>query len=268
MNKEIFHSDYGNEPEYVSSEKDLDKYLGGIAEEIGWIIICFNSLEDTIGGYLREMMLRDPCQDERLDVFLVEMGYASKARALIHLYGQAVRYGVAQLPEGEIVEMEKDFNLAATIRNGYAHADWFGLRDDDYIKVKTRSSKHGIIHRYKRIDLETAKADVGYIVSVRNRLNAVHELILDKIYDRIPADDAKSNALPPIKYPMFFGQKNLTGRAYDETREDVLNALLALGYSQEEALNALANLPIGVDLAEGIKSALANLKADKTVAEG
>lgn len=179
MNKEVFHCDYDSHPEIVASEKELDEYLSGIAEEIGWIVIYFNSLEDSIGSFLREMMLRDPDQDERLDVFLAEMGYIAKARALVHLYGQAIAHGAARLPEGEIVELEKNLNLAATIRNGYAHADWFGLRADAYIKVKTRSSKNGIIHRYKRIDLETARADVRYIVSVRNRLDSVHELVLD-----------------------------------------------------------------------------------------
>ncbi|MGI4718733.1 MAG: RuvA C-terminal domain-containing protein [Janthinobacterium lividum] len=259
MNKEVFHSDYDNHPEAIDSEKELDDYLSGIAEEIGWIVICFNSLEDSIGGFLREMMLRDPYQDERLDVFLAEMGYMAKARALVHLYGQAVAYGAARLPEGEVVELEKDLNLAATIRNGYAHADWFGLRADAYIKVKTRSSRSGIIHRYKRIDLGTAKADVRYIVSVRDRLDAVHELVLDTLYDRVNGDEVTARALPLIKYPPSADNKPFVGRAYDETRDDILNALLALGYAREEAEAALKNVPFGVTVADGIKRALGAL---------
>jgi hypothetical protein len=259
MNKEIFHSDYDNHPETVASEKELDEYLSGIAEEIGWIVICFNSLEDSIGSFLREMMLRDPDQDERLDVFLAEMGYTAKARALVHLYGQAIAHGAARLPEGEVVELEKDLNLAATIRNGYAHADWFGLRADAYIKVKTRSSRNGIIHRYKRIDLETARADVRYIVLVRNRLDAVHELVLDTIYDRVHADEVAKRTLPLIEYPPSADQKPSTGRAYDETGEDILHALLALGYGKEEATTALKNVPFGVTVADGIKLALTTL---------
>jgi hypothetical protein len=259
MNKEIFHSDYDNRTEAVTSGKELDGYLSGIAEEIGWIVICFNSLEDSIGSFLREMMLRDPDQDERLDVFLAEMGYAAKARTLVHLYGQAIAHGAARLPEGEVVELEKDLNLAATIRNGYAHADWLALRDDAYIKVKTRSSKNGIIHRYKRIDLEIARADVRYIVSVRNRLDAVHELVQDTIYDRINADDAAKFTLPLIKYPPSVDQKPSTGKAYDETREHILRALLALGYPKEEAAIALNNVPFGVTVADGIKLALTAL---------
>lgn len=259
MTKEIFHCDYDNHPEFVASEKELNEYLSGIAEEIGWIVICFNSLEDSIGSFLREMMLRDPYQDERLDVFLAEMGYIAKARALVHLYGQATAHGAARLPEGEVAELEKDLNLAATIRNGYAHADWFGLRADAYIKVKTRSSRNGIIHRYKRNDLATARADVRYIVSVRNRLDSVHELVLDTIYDRVNVDDVAKRTLPLIEYPPSADQKPSSGRAFDETREDILHALLALGYKKEEATTALTNVPFGVTLADGIKLALTTL---------
>lgn len=260
MSKEILQSDYEGHPETVNSEKELDDYLSKIAEHIGWIVICFNSLEDSVGRLLREMMLRDPSQDERLDVFLAEMGYIAKARALMHLYGQSEAYGVARLPEGELVELEKDLNLAATIRNGYAHADWFGLRTDAYIKVKTRSSRSGIIHRYKRIDIATARADVSYIVSLRNRLDEVHELILDTIYDRVPASEIAGRTLPLIKYPPLLDRKNRPERAYDEAREDMLNALLALGYSDDEAVASVGKVPFGVSMGDGIKIALQSLQ--------
>lgn len=261
MNKEVPHSDYDAHPVIVDDD-ELNIYLGGIAEEIGWVIISFNSLEDSISTFLREMMLRDPYQDERLDVFLAEMGYMAKARALMHLYGQAVAHGAAHLPEGEVVELEKDLSLAATIRNGYAHADWSSLRADAYIKVKTRSSRSGILHRYKRIDKETADADITYIISVGNRLVSVHELVQDSIYRRVNSQDAASRTLPLVKYPVFAEAKPRPSRAYDEEREDTLNALLALGYGAEEAAIALRNVPYGLSAREGIKVALRTLQAD------
>jgi hypothetical protein len=256
MNKEIMHSDYSSHPETVGSEEELGIYLSGIAEEIGWIIIYFNSLEDLISSFSREMMLRDPCQDERLDIFLAEMGYAAKARALIHLYGQAVTHGAAGLPANELVELEKDLTLAATLRNGYAHADWIGLRDDAYVRVKTRSSRNGILHRYKRIDVETARADVTYITSLRDRLEAVHELVLDSIYRRSPEDETAWRTLPPIKYPSSADSIKRPDRAYDERRDDILNALLALGFPNHEAFKAMTNLPLNLEAKEGIKVAL------------
>jgi len=262
MNNEVLHSDYDRHPETVDSEVELGIYFSGIAEEIGWIIIYFNSLEDLISGFARQMMLRDPHQDERLDVFLAEMGYAAKARALIHLYGQAVTHGVTQLPANELVELEKDLTLAATLRNGYAHADWIGLRCDAYVRVKTRSSRKGILHRYKRIDIETARADVSYLISLRDRLEAVHELISDTIYRRSPENEIAWRTLPPIKYPSLEESIKRLNRAYDERRDDILNALLALGFPREEVIKALINLPFNLDVDEGIKVALQLLEKD------
>jgi Holliday junction DNA helicase RuvA len=41
-----------------------------------------------------------------------------------------------------------------------------------------------------------------------------------------------------------------------EQRSDVVNALIALGYSDKEALSAAKGLPAGVSVAEGIRAAL------------
>jgi Holliday junction DNA helicase RuvA len=46
------------------------------------------------------------------------------------------------------------------------------------------------------------------------------------------------------------------GGARDEAQSDVLNALLALGYSDKEALAAIKNLPPGSSVSDGIKFAL------------
>lgn len=266
MNKEILHSDYDAHPETIGAEEDLGIYLSSIAEEIGWMIIYFNSLEDLISSLSREMMLRDPSQDERLDIFLAEMGYAAKARALMHLYGQAVTHGVSRLAEKELTELEKDLSLAATLRNGYAHADWMGLRADAYVKVKTRSGRNGIIHRYKRIDVETARADVTYIISLRERLEAVHQLVLDTIYKRAPEDEFAWCNLPPIKYSSPAESVKRPDRAYDERRDEILNALLALGFANREAVIALRKLPFNINVSEGIKISLQILEPSRSCA--
>ncbi|MEN3274613.1 MAG: holliday junction helicase RuvA, partial [Massilia sp.] len=46
------------------------------------------------------------------------------------------------------------------------------------------------------------------------------------------------------------------GAPRDDTQSDVLNALLALGYSDKEALLATKNLPAGSTVSDGIKFAL------------
>ena len=46
------------------------------------------------------------------------------------------------------------------------------------------------------------------------------------------------------------------GAARDDTQADVLNALLALGYYDKEALLAIKNMPAGTSVSDGIKLAL------------
>ena len=46
------------------------------------------------------------------------------------------------------------------------------------------------------------------------------------------------------------------GAVHDDAQADVLNALLALGYSDKEALLAIKNMPAGSSVSDGIKFAL------------
>ncbi|MFL6673908.1 MAG: Holliday junction branch migration protein RuvA [Massilia sp.] len=48
----------------------------------------------------------------------------------------------------------------------------------------------------------------------------------------------------------------VAGSARDDAQSDVLNALLALGYSDKEALAAIKNMPAGTGVSDGIKLAL------------
>src|SRR5437764_7646811 len=51
----------------------------------------------------------------------------------------------------------------------------------------------------------------------------------------------------------------VAGAPRDDTQADVLNALLALGYSDKEALAAIKNMPAGTSVSDGIKLALKSL---------
>lgn len=48
----------------------------------------------------------------------------------------------------------------------------------------------------------------------------------------------------------------VAGSPRDDTQADVLNALVALGYSDKEALLAIKNMPAGASVSDGIKFAL------------
>ena len=87
-------------------------------------------------------------------------GLPSKSTSLDTLVRENRHIRVKSPFKGELVSLEKALTQAASIRNGYAHADWIGLPTGAYINVKTRSSRSGVIHRYKKIDRKTARLDI------------------------------------------------------------------------------------------------------------
>lgn len=46
-----------DEFDYVGSDEELEAYLEEVAPQIGWIVIYFNSLEDHIGDFIRQLIL-------------------------------------------------------------------------------------------------------------------------------------------------------------------------------------------------------------------
>ena len=170
-----------DEFEFVETDEELELYLEEMAPQIGWVVIYFNSLEDHIGDFVRRLILRDPYQDERLEVFLTEMMYAAKSRALVNLYGQVLA-GTEKLKE--LVEIESLLTECAVRRNEYAHADWIGVRKLGYLRVKSQSKRTGLIHRYKRVDLAQLQDDVAFIRAARHTLVSFDDAVQAIIWNR------------------------------------------------------------------------------------
>jgi hypothetical protein len=170
--------------ESLDSEEDLAKYLEELAPRIGWIIIYFNSLEDGVARCIREAILRDPVQDERVDVFLAEMLFSGKCRALVHLYGQLIESGCVKYTQDDLTKLEETLVECARRRNEYAHADWIGLMKGNYVRVKTQSKKRGILHRYRKFDLVQVESDIAFIDHARDALDDFNETISDQLWGR------------------------------------------------------------------------------------
>jgi len=176
-----------DELECVESDEELEAYLETIVPYIGWIIVFFNSLEDSVSDYIREAILRDPIQDERLDVFLSEMMFTGKCRALMHLYGQLIESGSVTYTHDDLNELEKLLIECAKRRNEYAHADWTGVKKENYVRVKSQSKKRGVFHRYKKFEMPKLKDDVEYISNARHMLDDFNEKIHDQLWGRDPS---------------------------------------------------------------------------------
>lgn len=172
------------ELDYIESEEELVAYLETIVPYIGWIIVYFNSLEDHISDFLREAILRDPFHDERLDVFLSEMMFSGKCRALINLYGQLIESRAVQYTHSDLNELEAMLLECSRRRNEYAHADWIGVRKDSYVRVKSQSKKNGVFHRYKKFELSKLEEDVCFINKARFVLDEFNQNIQGQLWSQ------------------------------------------------------------------------------------
>jgi hypothetical protein len=181
MTERTFRRYESDELEYLESEEEFEAYLDAIAPYIGWIVIYFNSLEEHLSDFIREAVLRDPIQDENLDVFLSEMQYAAKCRALIHLYGQMIESCKVKRTQEELNELERMLLECSKRRNEYAHADWIDHRKESYVRVKTHSKKLGIFHRYRKFEISLMETDVEFINNARH----VHCEFNDKIWSEM-----------------------------------------------------------------------------------
>lgn len=171
-------------------DSGLSDYLSDLAPEIGWIIIYFNSLEDEVSGCIRQAILRDALQDERMDVFLAGMLFSAKARALLDLYGQMIDSGGLEITHEDLRKVDVLLTECATRRNEYAHADWIGMKLDGYVRVKQQSKRTGISYRYKRYDLARVQGDVEFISEARDELYEFNERLWDQLraHGQVPVE--------------------------------------------------------------------------------
>ncbi len=82
--------------------------------------------------------------------------------------------------------------------------------------------------------------EAGRLIKIPGIGKKTAERLLLELRDKLPKSMVISSATPAIA----------------DTGSDILNALIALGYSEREALAALKHLPEGVTVSDGIRQAL------------
>ncbi len=177
MTEHYFSRQEADDELEFASDEELDAYLSTIAPYVGWVVIYFNSLEDHIADFIRIAVLRDPFQDERLDVFLSGMMFAGKVQALVDLYGQLISYQPGGPTDTELKELEKLLKECAKRRNDYAHADWFGVRKGGFVRVKSKSGRTGVVHRYRLFEQSKLDDDVAFIQQARHILSDFNDTL-------------------------------------------------------------------------------------------
>jgi Holliday junction DNA helicase RuvA len=86
--------------------------------------------------------------------------------------------------------------------------------------------------------------EAGRLTKVPGIGKKTAERLLLELRDRLPGTPAAG------------GAKVGAGDTASDARSDIMNALLALGYNEREALTAMKGLPAEVSVSEGIRAAL------------
>ncbi len=86
--------------------------------------------------------------------------------------------------------------------------------------------------------------EAGRLTKVPGIGKKTAERLLLELRDRLPKTLATG------------GAKAEPGDAAGEAAADIMNALIALGYNEREALSAMKSLPPGVSVSDGIRQAL------------
>jgi len=166
--------DHGIDDWLEGDEKD--EFLNQVAFHIGWIIIEFNSLEDSINWYIKEILSNNETQDGTVFLFLSNMTIGQKVDLLICLYGQWILrdYELVDLRD-KLKSLESRLKDAIQKRNKYAHGNWSDVYKDNYIKVKTEAKKDGVYHTFMKFEEEHMKEDLELIESLHEEINELHE---------------------------------------------------------------------------------------------
>ncbi len=105
--------------EFYDSEEELTAALDKISSSIGWIVIEFNLLEDSIGFCIKEIVSSSEGGDSPVYALIANMGFTAKANALMNLCGETIeRCGFRDLRES-LKALDSKLKEAARCRNCY-----------------------------------------------------------------------------------------------------------------------------------------------------
>lgn len=181
-------SDYFDKSDLIDHIEDFDELydkLEEVTKYIGQVIIEFNALESSIEYLIAEQMMRSGDQDDRIYVFLSEMMFQGKAKALMNLYGQIIEGCPVQTTADDLKIIDKRLEECARIRNEYAHAHWEEISSSNYVRVKTRSNKKGVFQKYRLFDLKQLETDVYFIMESPSIIGNFDEKLMDELHGRV-----------------------------------------------------------------------------------
>ncbi len=175
-----------DEIEFYDSEEELTTALEKVSSAIGWIVIEFNSLEDSVGFCIKEIVSSSEAADSLVYALIANMRFTAKANALVNLYGELLeRCDLHDLRE-PLKALDVRLKEAARRRNRYVHADWQGLSKQHLAAVKITANRKGVRQLYRTFSPKEMDEDLHYIRETTGALKQFDEVSIERMQAASP----------------------------------------------------------------------------------
>lgn len=158
---------------------DWARFCDEIAYNLGWFIIAFNSLEETITDSIIELTDRNKRFDEEITYIMIgDKSFSQKTNILeklLFLHFDGDKEGPLF---NDVSELFRKIRELGEIRNNYVHADWYQTSVENEkisIRVKTKAEKKGIFHVYLKTTPKDIQTYESEIEAIEDELNKVIE---------------------------------------------------------------------------------------------
>lgn len=151
--------------EYEDPDK-LDKVLEPIIHSIGYVVLHFNALEQSLNHIICDAF------SDRTDttglIVLHKMTYANKVDLLKRLCNDF--HSSLSIEIACFEELLSDLKECGRLRNQVVHADWENTDNEVYTYVNLKISKNGIHQEYVQFSEKSLTEIILFIMKTRDKL--------------------------------------------------------------------------------------------------
>ena len=163
------------------------KYIANLAQEIGWIIIEFSSLENKLESTLKFHLIEENRNKEIMFSLISKQSYSEKTELFYKMfninytkYSDIYNKHFKNFIE-ELKEIYGDLKEVGQIRNDYAHSIFSNVNESKFVERKTKLTAQGIKKEFKKYDFEDINNDFDKIYNVGDKLSSFNEKSWDCI---------------------------------------------------------------------------------------
>ncbi len=163
----------------INDEEEVEKYLETILPSIGYVVMYFNALENSLDKLICEIIHDD--YDNLGLIVLHKMNYSSKVDLFKRLCEN--HHSQLNLSIESFKILISELKECGRLRNLVVHADWENTDNDNFTYVNLRISANDIEQEYLQFSERTLTSIILRILHTQERLFDYWDELNDKLDD-------------------------------------------------------------------------------------